>query len=142
MFSAETKEEEETDIELNKAEHGPLYVNKLADLGLISDPRFSFSHTYTGTPFVDFGPPQKSAMTSEWDIRYVMMEEDFFWSAFTQGIAFNTTENENSFGFSNGSYVYSTFDTGSSGVLFSADYFDAVIARIYDMLGTSNYAIT
>lgn len=27
-------------------------------------------------------------------------------------------------------------------MLFSTDYFDAVIARVFDMLGTSNYAIT
>jgi hypothetical protein len=67
---------------------------------VIKDPRFSFSFGYgTNDTFVDFGLPNESAMTKLKDIRDIGVENDFFWSAYVQGIAINDTKSENAFGF-------------------------------------------
>lgn len=37
--------------------------------------------------------------------------------------------------------MYSTFDTGSSGVLFSSDYFDHIIIKLFTYLDTQNFIV-
>jgi hypothetical protein len=63
-------------------------------------------------------------MTNQYDGRDIYVEDDFFWSAYSQGVYFNTTEMKNGYEYINGSYVYTIFDTGSSGMLLSSDYYD------------------
>lgn len=117
---------------------GPLLVDALAQAKVISDNRFSFSLGYTnGSTFVDFGVPQTSAMSNQNDIRDIYVENDFFWSAFSQAMAFNTTSMDTSFGYVNASNVYSIFDTGASGVMLSSDYFQTIITQLFqNYIGT------
>ena len=107
---------------------GPLFVDALANAKVISDNRFSFSLGYVnGSTFVDFGVPQTSAMSNQNDIRDIYVEKDFFWSAYSQAMAFNTTSMDSSYGYVNGSLVYSIFDTGASGIMLSSDYFQTIV---------------
>jgi hypothetical protein len=49
---------------------------------------------------------------------------------------------DSSFGYVNGSMVYSLFDTGSSGILLSSDYFETIVNKLFqDYLQTQNYVI-
>lgn len=59
------------------------------------------------------------------------MEEDFYWSSFSQGIAIENTDEKNTFGYEGGASVYSIFDTGSSGVLLTSDYFELVVTKLF-----------
>lgn len=59
------------------------------------------------------------------------MENDFFWSAYSQGVAFANTSMDSSFGYVNGSMVYSLFDTGSSGILLSSDYYETIVNKLF-----------
>lgn len=122
---------------------GPLLVDSLASAQAISDNRFSFSLGYTNsTTFVDFGAPQFSAMSSPLDSQDIYVEDDFFWSAFSQAVGFNTTSMKDSYGYVNGSYVYSIFDSGTAGILLSSDYFDTIVQTLYyEYIGSLNYVI-
>lgn len=121
---------------------GPLFVDALAANKVIQDPRFSFSLGYKNDTFVDFGTPQSSAMSNQNDIRDIYVENDFFWSAYSQGIAFKNTSMDSSFGYVNGSMVYSLFDTGSAGILLSSDYFETIVNKLFqDYLQTQNFVI-
>ncbi|MFO0117209.1 MAG: pepsin-like aspartyl protease [bacterium] len=121
---------------------GPLFVDALAAAKEISDQRFSFSMGYGNDTFVDFGVPQESAMSNKNDIRDIYVENDFFWSAYSQGIAFNDTKLDNSFGYVDGQMVYSIFDTGSSGILLSSDYYESIVNKLFqDYLKTMNFVI-
>jgi hypothetical protein len=81
-------------------------------------------------------------MSNQYDMRDVYVENDFFWSAFSQGLAYGDTSLDNSYGYINGSYVYSIFDTGSAGILLSSDYFSEMINKLYyDHIGSMNYVI-
>lgn len=127
----------------NTSAVGPLFVDALAKTKVISDNRFSFSLGYTNSStFVDFGVPQTNAMSSQNDLRDIYVENDFFWSSYCQGMGFNNTSLDNTFGFVNGSYVYSIFDTGAAGIMLSSDYFQTIVNRIYqEYIGTQNYVI-
>lgn len=83
-----------------------------------------------------------SAMSNSAAIRDIYVENDFFWSAYAQGLAFNDTSMDNNFGFNNGSMVYSIIDTGSSGLLMSSDYFSSIVTTLFETyIGNMNYVI-
>lgn len=92
--------------------------------------------------FIDFGVPQTSAMSNSFDQRDIYVENDFFWSAHSQGMYFNSTGMNDGYGYINGSYVYTIFDTGSSGIILSSDYYDQIVTKLMtDYIGTQNYVI-
>lgn len=102
---------------------------------MTADSRFSFSFQYDGDAFVDFGTPQMDAMTSDADIVDVPMQDDFYWSQFMQGVAFGDTTANNSFSFAG--ELYTIFDTGTSAMLFSGDYFTSIVTKFYtEYVGT------
>jgi len=81
-------------------------------------------------------------MSNPNDVRDIYVENDFFWSAYSQGIAFNDTKLGNSFGYVNGQMVYSIFDSGSSGILLSSDYYESIVNKLFqEYLKTQNYVI-
>ena len=76
------------------------------------------------------------------DIRYIELLEDYFWSAFNQGVAIGTTDPENTYGYGavdkeiEGAHkLYSILDTGSSAINFSYHYFDDFISKIFEYVG-------
>ena len=81
-------------------------------------------------------------MSNPNDVRDIYVENDFFWSAYSQGIAFNDTKLDNSFGYVDGQMVYSIFDSGSSGILLSSDYYESIVNKLFqEYLKTQNYVI-
>jgi len=69
------------------------------------------------------------------------MEQDFYWSSFLQGVAFNSTNSTNAYGLGNITSVYSIFDTGSSGILLSPKIFLNTVNKIFEMINTSNFIV-
>ena len=71
--------------------------------GLISKNVVSFYFNgRSGTSYVDFGPPQLSAMRNgnSKDLVYLeMTQDDFFWSAYNQAIGIGSTYNNFIFGY-------------------------------------------
>lgn len=68
------------------------------------------------------------------------MEDDFYWSAFNQGVGIGGTEENQTYTFQNGT-VYSIFDTGSSGLFLSIDYFQEIIKKMFEHAGSTNFKI-
>ena len=121
-------------------EIGPILPDFLAKAGVISDNRFSFCYQYDGTYFVDFGPPQNDDMDAVEDIRDIPMLDDFYWSQWMQGIAFGDTSAANAYAFAG--ELYSIFDTGTSVMLLSSDYFESIVVKyMNDYVGSDQYAI-
>lgn len=48
---------------------------------------------------------------------------------------------DNSYGYVNGSNVYTIIDTGSSGILVSSDYFDLIITKLFTIINNKNYVV-
>jgi hypothetical protein len=119
-----------------------LFVEGLLSAGTISENTFSvFLTPKGGQSYIDFGTPQASGMKASDDTRDIYVENDFFWSAYSQGMAFYDTSMENSYGYDQGSMVYSIIDTGSSGILLSSDYFDKVIKQIFAKVDNTKFTI-
>ena len=67
-----------------------------------------------------------------------MVQKDFFWAAYCQGVAVGDTEVENTYGFGTNkdfeteldNTLYSIFDTGSSSLMISSVYYDSFILKI------------
>ena len=85
-------------------------------------------------------------MRNPGDIRYINMLDDFYWSAYNQGVAVGSTRN--AFGYSSVSYnqeqnneLYTIFDTGTSSINFSALYFDHFIEEIFEYVGGDDYEV-
>ena len=100
---------------------GPIFSDFLAKNNITSDRRFSFSLDYFGDYFVDFGAPQAKTISNVNEIKYIPMYEDFYWSAAGLGVAFGDLASENTYGFKQD--LYTIFDTGSSAIMLSSDYF-------------------
>ena len=77
----------------------PLYVEYLAQDGVISEDKFSFYFTQPGSlSWVDLGKPVDGHIKAGTEIRNIqMLENDFFWAHFCQGMAFGDTSDENSY---------------------------------------------
>ena len=69
-----------------------------------------------------------------------MLEEDFFWGNYCEGVAFGDTKAANSYGWGTldnydlekGNSFYSFFDTGASALMISALYYEAFIYKIFE----------
>ena len=70
---------------------GPLYIDGMFREDLIEERTFSFFLSTKEKSYVDFGPPQSDAVNSLNDIRYIKNLDDFFWSAYNQGVAIGST---------------------------------------------------
>jgi hypothetical protein len=76
---------------------GPLYVEALAKAGVIPDNKFSFYFTEPGTlSWVDLGDPQTDNIRSDAElVTTQMIEKDFFWADYCQGVAIGDREIKN-----------------------------------------------
>ena len=119
---------------------------------LIDQKIFSFYLSSKEKSYVDFGTPQEDAVKSLDDIRYIKNLDDFFWSAYNQGVAIGTIdqgeEKDNTYRYSSVSYIqendkqlYTIFDTGTPVINFSALYFDDFIKKIYKYIGGNDYEV-
>lgn len=126
------------------AEVGPVYVEHLAENGVLDERKFSFymQTTAEGISHVDLGAPL-SDMVKGGDLGNVIelpMENDFFWSSWLQGIAFGNTRAENAYTFEEG-MPYTITDTGSSHLFVPADYYEVMIVKIMEAAGNPEYVI-
>ena len=71
---------------------GPLYIDAMFNEDLIDQKIFSFYLSSKEKSYVDFGTPQEDAVKSLDDIRYIKNLDDFFWSAYNQGVAIGTID--------------------------------------------------
>ena len=80
---------------------GPLYVEALYENGLIPENKFSFFFTEAGyDSWVDFGEPKLDNVREDASLVDVqLIEEDFFWAGYCQGVAFRDTSEDNSYSF-------------------------------------------
>ena len=105
---------------------GPSYMKALVNAGLISENTFSFYMSPADKEsFLDFGKPKDSRMRDPLELRWVTLQQDFFWSSFCDGFAIGSPENGWSWGSIegeeatvSGNSIYSIFDTGSSAIIF------------------------
>ena len=125
---------------ISKYKIGPLYLEAMNQQGVITESTFSFFMRPVGQiSFVNFGPPQLTNVreSSVNDIFYFDVNEDFYWSTFTEGIALDDPRltSENTFGFQDqeeyplerGYQVYTIFDTGTSEIMITRIYFMSLI---------------
>ena len=82
------------------------------------------------------------------DIRYIKNTDDFFWSAYNQGVAIGSPSISDAYGYESVSYtqeknneLYTIFDTGTAVINFSALYFDDFIERIFAKIGGTDYEV-
>ena len=78
---------------------GPLYVEHLYKAGVIGEDKFSFYFTEPGTlSWVDLGEPDFSNIREDAILENLqMIEEDFFWAEYCQGVAIGDTKSENAY---------------------------------------------
>jgi hypothetical protein len=79
-------------------------------------------------------------MSNKSDIVNITVEKDFYWSAYQQAIGFNNLTANNTWAFKGGS-IYTVFDTGSSGLMLSSDYFIDIVELLFGYIGTQNFQI-
>ena len=85
------------------------------------------------------------------EIQYIKLLDDYFWSAYNQGVAIGTLDFINTYAYETldaypeyvvDNKLYSILDTGSSAINFSSLYFEDYIAKIYEYIGTTAYDYT
>lgn len=78
---------------------GPLYVEHLASAGVIGEDKFSFYFTQPGTlSWVDLGEPDLNNIREDATLEMIqMIEEDFFWGDYCQGVAIGDTKSKNTY---------------------------------------------
>ena len=79
-----------------------------------------------------------------------MLEKDFFWAQYCQGIAIGDTKKQNTYGWGpiddydakshNNKTIYSIFDTGSSSLMISSIYYDSLIEKIFEKVPDTSYS--
>jgi hypothetical protein len=61
---------------------------------LIKERTFSFYYAKFYKPsYVDFGSPDPKAMQNSRDLKTIRLLDDFFWSTYSQGVAFGDLDN-------------------------------------------------
>ena len=106
---------------------GPLYVENLFKAGVIPENKFSLYFTQPGSEsWADLGEPILDNIRSDATLVEIqMLEEDFFWAGYCQGVAIGDTEKKNTYRWgpiedskteTNGA-LYSILDTGSSSLM-------------------------
>ena len=116
---------------------------------------FSFYINKLGKPsFIDVGQPQtRNIRGGTGALRYIpTVADDFFWSAYNQGVAFGgtiTTESSYAYGTNEGydgteivdGATYSIFDSSLSYIAISALHFDTFIDKLFEEVGGYDYEI-
>ena len=78
-----------------------------------------------------------------------MIEEDFFWGTYVQGVAIGDTSPENSYGWATveahdtevDNAFYSIIDTGSTAIMISALYFEDYLTKIMEKVPDVNWTL-
>ena len=123
-------------------EIGPLYIEYLANAGIIPENKFSFYFNPPGfLSFVDLGVPQEKHFRPGTPVAEIqLLEEDFFWGAYCQGVAVGDTTAINRYAWAELSdyktwqpdhSLYSILDTGSSAIMISSLYFESLMQEIF-----------
>ena len=78
-----------------------MYIEALFKNGLIPENKFSFFFRDQGNKsWVDFGEPKLDNVHDDVEFAVTqLIEKDYFWAAYSQGVAFRDTNPENSFSF-------------------------------------------
>ena len=129
---------------------GPLYVEHLADNDIIAANKFSFYFTKPGQlSWVDLGEPVEGNIKEGAEVKNVqLLEEDFFWGSFCQGVAIGNLTDTNSYawaeleGYSTwnaDNSFYSIIDTGSTAIMISAVYFESLVLNIFARVPQANW---
>lgn len=86
---------------ISKYQIGPLYLEAMAQQGVIGEQSFSFFMRPVGhISFVNFGAPQLDNVRAGHDVFYFDVLDDFYWSTFCEGVSFGDPfVIENAFGF-------------------------------------------
>ena len=134
----------------------PQFLTALKNNNKITKRTFSFYINKLGyASFIDIGEPQTSNMKGGSSaMKYIPTNpDDYFWSAYNQGIAFGNTVNKtNSFayGVDDGDEydeivdgaTYSIFDSSMPFILISDRHFDSFLAKLFEQVGGYDYNIT
>eukprot|EP00354_Favella_ehrenbergii_P001286 CAMPEP_0170472308 /NCGR_PEP_ID=MMETSP0123-20130129/14364_1 /TAXON_ID=182087 /ORGANISM="Favella ehrenbergii, Strain Fehren 1" /LENGTH=362 /DNA_ID=CAMNT_0010740499 /DNA_START=595 /DNA_END=1684 /DNA_ORIENTATION=+ len=128
---------------------GPSYLHALKNAEIITEATVSFKIAPFGFESeIDFGPPKEDRIRKDGEMKWINVNDDFFWSASCLGFAIGTQSN----GWQWGSIVdaektvsygqvYSIFDTGSSSVIIPADYFESYLALIYEQMEGDEFEV-
>ena len=120
---------------------GPLFLDAIYNQGLISELTFSLHlNTESERSSLDYGAPDLSGVRrGDFPQPISMIEEDFFWAQYCQGVAIGDSWRDTyRWGriedypkqIGNGS-IYSIFDTGTPFLMISALYYDSLISKIF-----------
>ena len=66
------------------------------------------------------------------DIVEIRTEADFFWSAYNQGIGFGSLNETSTYSYPKNTKLYSITDSGTSAIIIASDYYEAIIAKIFE----------
>ena len=116
---------------------GPLLVDALLADGAIDTPKFSFAMHGLQTDtqsYLDIGQPNSGRVKSgNFDEQvFLGMNDDFFWSASAQAIAFGETEN----GVKLEGAPYAVFDTGTPYIFAPPRYYDVILEEMVFQAGS------
>lgn len=130
---------------------GPSLMNALSNANRIPENTFSLMVQQAGrSSLIDFGAPQSSRLQSGASLAYIPLEEDFFFSAFCQGIAIGDTSSASSYNWQNiegqeatirDNAMYSIFDSGATAVILPQYYFTQVLGLIYAKIDRPEYEV-
>ena len=140
-------------FDIDLGDYGPLIVNAMYDQDMIQTRKFSFffvRQQEERVSFVDFGAPQPQNMKNPNQIEYIKVLDDFFWSAYNQGIAIGNLDDENTYSYQGladypdyvvDNSLYTILDTGSTAINFSSLYFEDFIDKIFAYMGGLSYKV-
>ena len=129
---------------------GPLYVEHLAKNGIIGENLFSFYFTEPGTlSWVDLGEPDLSNIREDATLEVIqLVEDDFFWADYVQGVAIGDTGPSNVYSWETlpdyttekDQAFYSVIDTGSTALLISALYYESLVLKMMDKVSNVEWS--
>jgi len=92
---------------------GPLFVEAQNDAINFAEPLFAFKmDNVNGTSWIDFGEIKSASVQDVDDIKYIDLEDNFFWLQLVTGVGFGDVIYDSSYGFET---EYSAiFDTAAS----------------------------
>ena len=121
---------------------GPLFIEALAENGLIDSNKFSFYFQEASSDsWIDLGEPDLGNLKNDTSlVETQMIEKDFFWSFFNTGVAIGTIDNafvyeevpDMEVNIFQGNSFYSIIDTGSTALVISVLYYESLIQNIFD----------
>ena len=112
------------------------------EAGVIGEDKFSFYFTEPGTlSWVDLGEPDFSNIREDAYLEPIqMVEDDFFWGDYCQGVAIGNTNAANTYSWQSlpdystevDQTFYSIVDTGSTALMISALYYESLIVKMME----------